>query len=68
MSTQQVHRVVEETAQAIYVAECVADGSTAEWASAAWDDMGGGEPAEERALLEVDVANTLTPLLTARGW
>lgn len=61
-------QIVEDAAKSIYVAECVEDGLTAEWAQAAWEDMGGGEPTEERALLEVAVTNTVTPLLKARGW
>lgn len=60
--------IIEEAAKAVYIAERVDDGLTDEWARAAWEDMGNGEPTEERALLEVAVANTLKPMLKARGW
>jgi hypothetical protein len=50
---------VEEVSKAVWVRSVVEDGSTEDWAQDAWEDMGGSEPAQERAELEVAVANLL---------
>jgi hypothetical protein len=50
---------VEEVSKAVWVRSVVEDGSTEDWAQDAWEDMGGSEPAQERAELEVDVGNLL---------
>ena len=36
------------------------------WAEAAWDDMGGGEPCEERALVEIAAERALRAALNTK--
>ncbi|XKH58314.1 hypothetical protein LG293_16955 (plasmid) [Citricoccus nitrophenolicus] len=51
--------LAKDVAQAIWIQGAVDEGSTRQWAEEAWEDMGGSEPADERALLEVKVAESL---------
>lgn len=55
--------VIADTAGAVYVETCGVDDE--DWARDAWDDMGGSEPAEERALLEMAVEDALRHHLPA---
>lgn len=49
-------RIVVEAAKAAYLSDnCGAE----EWAAAAWEDMGGSEPSEERARLEINMKAAL---------
>lgn len=51
--------LVAEVAAAIWVREAVRDGAPQQWAEEAWADMGGSEPNDERALLEIRVGEAL---------
>ena len=56
----------EALARAWWIQEAVDGGSDRAWAEAAWDDMGGSEPTDERAEYEIR-ADAVLGVLTAGG-